>query len=298
MNCTSAASGVGTAGWTCLVVGLPPEASPDAVDSLTALLMGLGAAGLEEPEGRLLAYFPNDADLDHRMSAAAAHAARLLGPAATVERRAVPEVDWVETWKRGVRAARVAPGIVVAPTWDPYDAGPGETVIRLDPGMAFGTGAHASTRLCLAALAARPPAGQVVLDLGTGSGILAIAAARLGAARVLAADIDPVATAVAAENVALNGVGGSVEIVTGDLDACEGSFDLVVANILAEPLVRMAEGIAARVRPGGQVVLSGLLATDADAVAAAYAAAGMREARRLVETDASGLAWAALVLER
>src|SRR5688572_17958857 len=106
MNCTTAAPGVETAksgsltaGWTCLVVGLPAGAAPDAVDSLAALLVGLGATGLEEPEGRLLAYFPDDADLDLRMSAAAAHAARLLGAAATVERRAVPEIDWVETWK-------------------------------------------------------------------------------------------------------------------------------------------------------------------------------------------------------
>jgi ribosomal protein L11 methyltransferase len=294
-----------TTRWSCLVVGLPAGAQPDAVDSLGALLVSLGAAGLEEGEDRLLAYFPDDADLDLRMPAAASHAARLLGPGATVERRPVPAVDWVETWKREVRATEVAPGIVVAPTWDPYEARGGEVVIRLDPGMAFGTGSHASTRLCLAALAAHPPRGQAVLDLGTGSGILAIAAVRLGAARVLAADIDPVATAAAAENVALNGVGSAVEVVTGDLAACEGTFDLVLANILAVPLVQMAEGIAARVRAvqipgyaGGRAVLSGLLVSEAEAVAAAYGASGLGARSRLVETDASGLGWAALVLGR
>lgn len=288
-----------TADWACVAVTLPGDGVPEeALDALGGLLIALGAAGLEEGEARLTAYFPVDRHLDDRVAAARAHATRLLGPGASVERQPVPQVDWVETWKREVRASVVAPGIVVAPTWDPYTARDGEVVIRLDPGMAFGTGSHASTRLCLAALAARPPRGLEVLDLGTGSGILAVAAARLGARRVLAADIDPVATAVAEENVALNEVDEVVEVVTGDLSAASGAFDLVIANILAGPLVQMAAGIAARVRPGGVVVLSGLLGSEAEPVAAAYRAVGLDLRERLGETDASGLAWAALVLGR
>jgi ribosomal protein L11 methyltransferase len=171
-------------------------------------------------------------------------------------------------------------------------------VIRLDPGMAFGTGLHASTRLCLEALVERPPAGRSVLDLGTGSGILAIAAARLGAAQVLALDIDPVATRVAAENVAQNGVEGQVTVATGAIDAAAGPYDAIVANILAEPLVRLAPAIVGRLAPRGLVVLAGLLAAEADGVARAYTALGLREVARPREVESPTLEWAALVLQR
>ncbi len=289
----------GTTEWAGVVVTAPSADLPgETLEVLGALLMALGAAGLEETQAGLTAYFPVDAHLEARVAAAALHAARLLGAGASVERRPVPAVDWVETWKREVRAMPVAPGMVVAPTWDPYVARNGEVAIRLDPGMAFGTGSHPSTRLCLAALAARPPRGAAVLDLGTGSGILAIAAARLGARRVLAVDNDPVAAAVAAENVALNQVGEVVDVRTGDLAVCEGAFDVLIANILAAPLVQMAEGIVARVRAGGAVILSGLLATEADGVAAAYGRAGLALENSPRERDGSGLEWAALVLGR
>lgn len=288
-----------TAAWAGIVVTLPPSRpSPDAVEVLGALLVSLGATGLEEEESRLTAYFPVDADLEARAAAAAAHATRLLGRDAAVERRAVPPVDWVETWRREVRATAVVPGIVVAPTWERYQPSNGEAVIRLDPGMAFGTGSHASTRLCLAALAARPPRGLEVLDLGTGSGILAIAAARLGARRVTAVDLDPIATAAAEANVALNEVADRVRVATGDLAVAPGPFDLVLANILAGPLVQMAGDLSARLGREGLVTLSGLLAAEAPDVAAAYVRAGLTLVESPRETDESGLEWAALVLTR
>lgn len=286
--------------WAEVTVTLPATAPAaggiEPVEALSALLLSLGAAGLQEEDGRLLAYFPHDAALGGRVEAATAHAARLLGEGAAVAARPLPDVDYVEAWKRGVRATPVAPGIVVAPTWDPYVERPGEVVIRLDPGMAFGTGAHGSTRLCLGVLAARRPSGPV-LDLGTGSGILAIAAARLGARRVVAADIDPVATQVARDNVALNRVEDRVEVVTGGIDLVAGRFDAIVANILAGPLLEMAGAVAARLAPRGLVVLAGLLAREAGRVAAAYAAHGLREVERRLERESEALEWAALVME-
>ncbi len=282
-------SGAGT-GWAEVTVALPRRADPAAVEVTCAFLFDLGTSGLQEEDSRLLAYFPDDAALPDRVAAAVEQARRLLGPEAAVTTRPLPPVDWAEAWKRDVKATEVAPGIVVAPTWDPYAGRPGEVVIRLDPGMAFGTGTHPSTGLCLQALAERRPSGDV-LDLGTGSGILAIAAAKLGARRVLAVDVDPVATDVARANVVQNGVGAAVQVVTGDLAAAPGPFDLVLANILAAPLIAMAPSLAGRLAASGAAVLSGLLADEAAGVAAAYEAEGLTRVALLKEAE-----WAALVL--
>ncbi len=284
-------SGAGT-GWAEVTVALPTGANPSAVEATCAFLFDLGAPGLEEQDSRLLAYFPDDAALPDRVAATARHAARLLGSEAAVTSRPLPPVDWAEAWKREVKATEVAPGIVVAPTWDPYAGRPDEVVIRLDPGMAFGTGTHPSTRLCLQALAELRPEGEI-LDLGTGSGILAIAAAKLGARRVLALDVDPVATDVARANVVQNGVGAVVRVATGDLSAAPGPFDLVLANILAAPLIATAPALAGRLAPSGAAVLSGLLADEAAGVAAAYEAEGLTRVALLEEAE-----WAALVLTR
>ncbi len=287
------------AGWAEVVVALPPAAAaPEsggvpAADLLAAFLFELGTPGLCEQEGRLVAYFPADGGLPARLKAAARYAAQLLGGEPAIAVRPVPAVDWVEAWKRQVTATEVAPGIVVAPTWEARAGRTGEIVIRLDPGMAFGTGSHASTRLCLAALAdlasRRRPLGTV-LDVGTGSGILAVVAAKLGARCVLAVDTDPVAAEVARANVAQNDVATIVRVETGGIERAAGEFDLILANILAAPLIAMAPALTARLAPGGTVVLSGLLAEEAPDVAAAYEAAGLVESRRLREAE-----WAAVV---
>jgi ribosomal protein L11 methyltransferase len=152
-------------------------------------------------------------------------------------------------------------------------------VVNLDPGMAFGTGAHGTTRLCLETLAelfagSDPP--HRVLDVGTGSGILAIAAAALGAQRVLACDIDPEACQTARENVLLNGVAQRVEITDKPLAQLEGDFQVVLANILAEENVRLADELTRRVAAGGHLVLSGILREKEDLVAAGFASLPLR----------------------
>jgi ribosomal protein L11 methyltransferase len=186
----------------------------------------------------------------------------------------VPEQDWSETWKAGLDAFTVG-GVFVRPSWIDAACPPGAAEVVLDPGMAFGTGTHPTTSLCLeaigGALRARP--GARVLDVGTGSGLLAIAAARLGAARVVATDNDPVALAVAAENAGRNGV--TLELSGEPPDRLEGEFDLVVANILANTLAELAPGIARRLAPGGTLLLSGILAGQEDGVREAYLAEGL-----------------------
>jgi ribosomal protein L11 methyltransferase len=191
--------------------------------------------------------------------------------------RELAEANWADAWKEHFTPLQIGERFWVIPAWiDPatVPAAAGGLVIQLDPGMAFGTGLHPTTQLCLAALEARVRPGDTVLDVGTGSGILAIGAARLGAARVVGVDIDPRALAIAATNAALNGV--ALEIRSGRLeDAGEALFDLVVANILAGTIIEMAPALAARVRPGGLLIVSGILAEQAEAVCAGLAAAGL-----------------------
>jgi ribosomal protein L11 methyltransferase len=168
--------------------------------------------------------------------------------------------DWAENWKQNFPLFRVGQ-LVVRPSWEAYTAAPGEVVLTLDPGMAFGTGTHATTRLCLEALveALRTRPGARVLDVGTGSGILAIAAASLGATRVLACDIDAEACRVALENVRSNGVAERVEVTDAPLEQLSGVFDVVLANILAEENLRLADALVGHLAPSGALILSGIL---------------------------------------
>lgn len=175
--------------------------------------------------------------------------------------QAVAQQDWAEGWKQHFSATRFGRRLVVRPTWEEGEDAEGDLVVRLDPGMAFGTGSHETTRLCLQQLAelydSRPR--PRLLDVGTGSGILAIAAVKLGATTVVANDIDPEACTVARENAMLNGVEGMIAISETPLEDLAGKFDVVIANILAEENVRLAEHLCARVAPGGSLLLSGIL---------------------------------------
>lgn len=188
----------------------------------------------------------------------------------------VPDQDWGETWKRDLRPFQVG-RIWVRPSWIAEAPPPGAAEVVLDPGMAFGTGSHPTTALCLRALsrllAERPR--QRVLDVGTGSGLLAIAAARLGAAEVVGTDNDPVAVQVARENAQRNGVALRLHLVPVSPGALRGPFDLVVANILANTLAELAPELSRQVAPGGCLLLSGLLAGQEDGVRDAYLAEGL-----------------------
>jgi ribosomal protein L11 methyltransferase len=259
---------------------LTAELPAEEADAATAILFERGAAGVEEREaglapmpgerqpgaGRVLlvGFFP---DRESALDAAGA-----LGvPADLAE---IPDRDWGEEWKKGLGPVTVG-RLFLRPSWIEAAPPPGAAEVVLDPGMAFGTGTHATTSLCLAAidafLARRP--GASVLDVGTGSGLLAIAARKLGAGRVAANDNDPIAVAVAAENAGRNGA--ALELTGDPPSAIPGSFDLVVANILANVLVDLAPDLARRAAPGGEVVLAGVLVPQEAEVAGAFLAQGL-----------------------
>jgi len=179
----------------------------------------------------------------------------------------VPEQDWVRATQAQFTPLRIADGLWIVPSWcDAVD--PAAINLALDPGLAFGTGSHPSTRLCLRWLRRELRAGESVLDFGCGSGILAIAAGRLGAGRVVGTDIDPHALTASRANAARNSVDAEF-LPAGELSAMEG-FDVVVANILANPLTSLAPALSRHVRAGGRIVLSGILDAQAAAVMTVY----------------------------
>jgi len=211
------------------------------------------------------------------------------------EFRELTEDDWANAWKKhyckrsGV--LRIGQRIVIKPPWQEYKPRPDEVVIELDPGMAFGTGLHPTTRMCLQALEEHLEPGAKVLDLGTGSGILAIAAARLGAGSVLALDNDPVAVRAARANVQSNGVRNTVTVEPGSLDKTTEEFELVLVNILARVIIELAgQGLVDRVRPTGLMIAAGIIEEQEAEVTAALRERGLEIVERRQEKD-----WVALV---
>lgn len=216
-----------------------------------------------------------------------------LRPIGELEVRPVHEEDWAAAWKAHFPVLRVGRRLVIRPTWRRHRAAPGDVVLALDPGMAFGTGLHPTTRLCLAGIEAWADGGIVdgarALDVGCGSGILAIALAKLGAASVLGVDTDPVAVEATAANARRNRLARRIAAAPGSLPVAGGPYDLVAANLIASLLVALAPELAASVRPGGRLLASGIFIDREDAVRAAFAAAGLRVHARAGEGD-----WVAL----
>lgn len=213
----------------------------------------------------------------------------------TPRTREIKEEDWAEAWKKHYTVSHIGKRLVIKPSWLDYAPRADEAIIELDPGMAFGTGLHPTTRMCLQAAERRIRPGMTILDVGTGSGILSIAAARLGAKRILALDPDPIAVETATKNAAINHVEDILRVERGSVEVVPDShmYDLVFANILAEIVTELARALAASLKRGGVLFASGILDYKADGVEDALARAGMKRLEKIQEED-----WVTLIGQR
>jgi ribosomal protein L11 methyltransferase len=212
-----------------------------------------------------------------------------LRPIGELRTRVVRDADWAETWKEHFPVLPVGRRLVIKPTWREHRAPSDEVIIELDPGMAFGTGLHPTTRLCLIALEALADQGAVkdatVLDVGCGSGILAIAAGKLGARRVRGLDTDPIAIEATTANARRNGLEDRLSARVGTLPSGEPPVDVVLANLIAGLLVELAGALAAELKPGGTVIASGIIADREKDVRGAFDRAGLSVVKAWSETD-------------
>jgi len=288
-------------------IELSVETEKTAIDDLINLLSRYCSGGTvveERPAARALVkgFIP---EWEQETAQKLEIALLLLGQAADVGKpnvRVMAPEDWSESWKAYFEPQHIGKRTVIVPTWRNYTPKEGEMVILLDPGMAFGTGLHATTRLCLAAIEEHACAGLRAIDVGTGSGILSIALAKQGVGPIVALDIDPVAVHVAKDNLALNQVTG-VNVQVGTLagpdtpadvpmHTCNG-YDLMVINIFADVIIALAPAIAAALKLGGTVIASGIISAKSDSVAEALQEVGFDAPERRDEDD-----WVALVARK
>ncbi len=289
-----------TGGWLELAV----EADNEAVEAVTEVFSRFGygeGVAIDQPfdqekDGDNLqiaidrpftvrTYVPLDEGAREKVSAleeALWHLGRMryVGPLTVTERQ---EEDWANAWKEHYHVHRVGERTVIRPPWRDYDEQPGDIILNLDPGMAFGTGLHPSTQLCLIALERRMRPGMRVLDVGVGSGVLTIAAARHGAASIDAVDVESIAVRVTGENIARNDLTTPITVEVGSVELTErfaGRYELVIANIIARIIVELAPALLAACVPGGRLITSGIIAERAGEVETALAAAGLTEIER------------------
>ncbi|EGK12654.1 ribosomal protein L11 methyltransferase [Desmospora sp. 8437] len=291
----------------------------EAEEAVSHLLLEAGAEGTavldasvlrkewETPFGEIIALSPNeypeegvwisgyfpaasfDDTLPERLAEKIGHLRQFglePGPATVVLER-VSEESWAEAWKAYYKPIRVTDRLTVKPHWESYEpASAGEAVIQLDPGMAFGTGAHPTTILSMKLLERQLQPGQKVIDVGCGSGVLSIAAARLGASEVLALDLDPVAVESTSQNIRLNGLEQRIAVRQGNLlQGVRESADGVISNILAEIIIQFTDDLPRVIHPGGWFIASGVIAQKEEDVVRALSQAGFRVTDRLQEGD-------------
>ena len=214
------------------------------------------------------------------------------GPAAITE-ETVEDEDWAETWKAYFHPEKVGKRIVIVPTWETYEAKAGEIIVRLDPGAAFGTGQHETTALCIRTLERLVQPGMRIFDVGTGSGVLSICASKLGAREIVAMDFDPVACRVARENIEVNGVKNIAVCESDLLQQAHGKAHLIIANIVADIIIRLFDDVPDYLEDGGKLLLSGIIDDREGDVAAAAEARGIR-----IESVERDRGWVAMVASR
>jgi ribosomal protein L11 methyltransferase len=260
----------------------------DAEEAISSILFDLGATGtvtLEETERivKLGAYFDEQRDGQRIAQDIQSEAARagLTCALVNISVSEVSEQDWMQKWKEGFEPINIGDRLIVAPSWKLPETGGSRAVIQIDPGMAFGTGTHETTRLCLEAIERHFAVGTM-LDVGTGTGILAIAAARLApGSKVTAIDIDPQAAEVARENIEINGVSQMIEVLEGGPRDLGGrTFDAVVANLTAEVIINLMGDLVSCLAPSGVMITSGILTTLKGDVEKAIEGAGLMVVER------------------
>jgi ribosomal protein L11 methyltransferase len=287
-------------------------ASRETEEGIGEFLFGAGALGLatdEAPERRpgviIRASFPGSAEPARIIAGLQRYLAELalLGlpvEGSPIEVRELPIEDWGRSWKEHFKPLPVGTRLIIAPPWEEGPFPPDRVLLWIDPAMAFGTGHHATTRMCLEALerlmaqgSGTPP--PLVLDLGTGTGILAIAAARLGAGSVLALDTDPEACEAARKNLARHPIGSRVQVIHGDIDQLGATprFDLILANLDTKTLRPLCSTLQPRLSPRGHLVATGITAEDEALVTQAIQAAGLLVVDREIQEG-----WLCLVLRK
>lgn len=301
------------------------QTSHAATEAVADIFNGLGSGGVIIEDPRLLNFYINSGlwdytDLrevpDHGISIVRAYLPldeRLSGRMDELEQllaqvnermkgsidsellfRELEEEDWSSSWKQYFHPVRVGKCIVIKPTWEDYVAKPGDLVLEIDPGMAFGTGTHHTTCLCLETLEDIIKQGQTVFDVGTGSGILSVASALLGAQKIIAVDFDDTAVKVAKENIVLNNLNDRIDVYCGDLlSNVEGTADIIVANIVASVIVELVHDIPQKLKEEGLFLTSGIIEERVEEVLQAAAKAGLA----LVEKRLAG-GWAMLLFKK
>lgn len=294
--------------WLELLVTVPASCA----DSLAEQLIALGSPGivedsaskgsriLETPPGlvsTLIAAFPLD-QVSAGLLTAVRQSLDALGPEMAQHTRLAMRLThghaWLKRWKQYYRPFKVGEHLVIRPPWEAHSAGPEEVVLVLNPGLAFGTGLHATSQLCLGVLETITPAqrGANLLDVGCGSGILSLAAVLFGFGEAFGVDLDPMAVRVARANARLNRLSKRVTFASGSLEVVSARFQVIVANILLEPILRMLQGLHAVLAPGGTLILSGILAAEVPQLRRRLAQHRWQLTRQVTQEG-----WAAIICE-
>ena len=255
------------------------------------VLVDAGGRGVVEEDDGVVTYLPEPEDPQTALNELRERLAARISPPPAVDDWWQAQEDWAEIWKRGLAPRAVTDRVLIAPSWTEAAPSPGQVLVVVDPGVAFGTAEHPTTRGCIRLMDPVLEEGQTLLDIGAGTAILSMAAARLGAGRVLAVEVDPMACEAARENVELNDVRDRVQVLeataTPERLAEWGPARGVVANIESGILKPLMEGLAGAVEPGGWLILSGILQEERDEMVAAAQSAGVR----LEEEDREGEWW-------
>ena len=276
-----------------------------AIDDSADYLDGVGKYGELFPEVeqvetvKITAYYPESADMSVITAQVNERLAELSDfgletGKVEVSSQELAEEDWAENWKKYYEPARITHDLTIVPSWTDYEATAGEKIIRLDPGMAFGTGTHPTTKMSLFALEQVLRGGETVIDVGTGSGVLSIASSLLGAKDVYAYDLDDVAVRVAQENIDLNAGTDNIHVATGDLlKGVTQEADIIVANILADILIHLTDDAYRLVKDEGYLIMSGIIADKLDMVLESAYSAGFFLETQMIQGE-----WNALIFKK